>query len=80
MITENKCVLSTIKESLKLECVGNAPKSGIVQTKVKGEQLDIILSAVETLLQKGAIEQVLQQDLTNGLYSTFLIVNRKQET
>ncbi len=57
-ITDDQWVLSTIQHGLKLDLLTIPPWSGVKETFVNAQNLPIILSEVESLLEKGAIEAV----------------------
>lgn len=77
MITDDQWVLSTIKEGLKLDFITKPPYTGVKQTNVTAQNLDILLQEVNALLEKGAIEPVPQNDIQKGFYSTFFLVPKK---
>ena len=80
-ITNDKWVLKTLKEGLKLEFQTKPLWTGIKQTRVNAQSLPIIMSEVEDLLKKGAIETVPPSEINQGFYSTlFLVPKKKQET
>ena len=73
-ITDNKWVLSTIAEGLKFEFIS---KPKWIGTCVPVKNLPIILTDVESLLEKGAIEPVPISQINSGFYSTFFLVPKK---
>ena len=70
-------VLSVIEEGYKLEFSGHPPQTGIKQTSVQRENLNILEAEVEDLLRKDAIEMVPFQEINCGFYSTFFLVPKK---
>ena len=78
-ITDDKWILQTLKEGLKLEFQSKPHWTGIKQTPVNAQSLPIILSEVDDLLRKGAIETVSQSEINQGFYSTLFLVPKKTE-
>ena len=76
-ITVDKWVLSTIAEGLKFEFISKPKWIGIKETCVPVKNLPIILTEVESLLEKGAIEPVPISQINSGFYSTFFLVPKK---
>lgn len=76
-ITDDKWVLSTIANGLKLDFLSKPKWEGVKQTYVDAKHLPIILSEVESLLEKGAIEPVPPSQIKSGFYSTFFLVPKK---
>ena len=76
-ITNDQWVLSVIEEGYKLEFSGHPPQTGIKQTSVQRENLNILEAEVEDLLRKDAIEMVPLQEINCGFYSTFFLVPKK---
>ena len=75
--TDDKWVLSTIAEGLKFEFISKPKWIGIKETCVPVKNLPIILTEVESLLEKGAIEPVPISQINSGFYSTFFLVPKK---
>ena len=76
-ITNDKWVLSTIKNGLKMDFLKIPKFSGIKETKVNQKQMPFLLAEVDTLLEKGAIEIVPKNQIREGFYSTFFLVQKK---
>ena len=76
-ITNDQWVLSVIEEGYKLEFSCHPPQTGIKQTSVQRENLNILEAEVEDLLRKDAIEMVPLQEINCGFYSTFFLVPKK---
>ena len=53
------------------------PQTGIRETSVRKENLDILEAEVEDLLRKDAIEIVPLYEINSGFYSTFFLVPKK---
>ncbi|CAC5387703.1 unnamed protein product [Mytilus coruscus] len=62
-ITDDKWILKILKEGLKLEVQTEPHWTGIKQTQVNTKSLPIILSEVDALLEKSAIETVPQSEI-----------------
>ena len=77
MITDDRWVLSTIKNGLKLEFTQIPNFTGVKITNAPPNQMKLIYSEVESLLEKGAIEKVPLQEVMEGFYSTFFLVPKK---
>ena len=76
-ITDDKWVLSTIAEGLKFEFISKPKWIGIKETCVPVKNLPIILTEVESLLEKGAIEPVPISQINSGFYSTLFLFPKK---
>ena len=76
-ITEDKWVLSIIKNGYLLEFHQNPPFSGVKQTNVNVKNLAILNSEIKDLLEKGAIEPVPVKERMEGFYSTLFLVPKK---
>ena len=76
-ITQDRWVLSVMKEGLKLEFISKPPFSGVRQTNASAQNLSILQLEVDKLLQKGAIEPVPLGQMQTGFYSTFFLVTKK---
>ena len=76
-ITDDKWVLSTIAEGLKFEFISKPKWIGIKETCVSVKNLPIIITEVESLLEKGAIEPVPISQINSVFYSTFFLVPKK---
>ena len=76
-ITDDKWVLSTIANGLQFDFLSKPKWEGVKQTYVDAKHLHVILSEVESLLEKGAIEPVPLSQIKSGFYSTFFLVPKK---
>ena len=76
-ITDDQWVLSVIEEGYKLEFIQKPPQTGIKQTSVPNQDLDLLKLEVEDLLKKDAIETVPWNEINSGFYSTFFLVPKK---
>lgn len=76
-ITDDKWVLSVIREGYKLEFQNFPPNTGIKQTCVNAKDIIILNQEVEKLLEKEAIEIVPPAEIHQGFYSTFFLVPKK---
>lgn len=74
-ITDDKWVLQTLKEGLKLEFLNSPIQTGVRKTIVNF----LILEEVLKLLEKCAIELVSYMGIQKGFYSTFFLVTKKSE-
>lgn len=72
-ITDDKWVLQTLKEGLKLEFLNSPIQTGARKTIVNF----LILEEVLKLLEKCAIELVSYMGIQKGFYSTFFLVTKK---
>jgi hypothetical protein len=71
-------VLKIVEEGLHLKFVSKPPKSGIRTTNLLNiVHMSNILEEVKKLLGKGAIELVPPGQESQGFYSTFFIVPKK---
>jgi len=77
-ITDDKWVLSTLREGIKFEFLTIPQGTGIRQTPVNTQSLPIILSEINDLLEKGAIETVPQSEIHQGFYSRLFLVTKKK--
>jgi hypothetical protein len=71
LITDDQWVLSIIQEGYKLEFIEKPPQSGIRKTLVSLKDTQILLQEVNILLEKDAIEPVLNHEKPTGFYNTF---------
>lgn len=78
-ITDDKWVLSTLKEGLKFDFLLIPPQTGIKQTVVNPQTLPIMIKEVNDLLEKGSIETVPPSEIHQGFYSTLFLVPKKTE-
>lgn len=76
-ITDDKWVLSVIKEGFKFNFIKKPPHSGIKVTSVSAAKQSILEQEVAELLKKNAIEIVPKQNQELGFYSTFFLVPKK---
>lgn len=76
-ITDENWVLSILRTGLKIDFMEEPVFSGIKETRVPKHQMSLILSEVESLLEKGAIEKIPQNQKQEGFYSTFFLVTKK---
>jgi hypothetical protein len=70
--TDDQWVLSIIQEGYKLEFIEKPPQSGIRKTLVS-------LKDTQILLEKDAIESVLNHEKPTGFYSTLFLVPKKND-
>ena len=76
-ITNDSWVLKIIKEGYKLEFSGKIPQAGIKKTNVPAKDLPILLTEIDQLFGKNAIENVPVKEKNYGFYSTFFLVPKK---
>jgi hypothetical protein len=78
-ITDDQWVLSIIQEGYKLEFIEKPPQSRIRKTLVSLKDTQILLQEVNILLEKDAIEPVLNHEKPTGFYSTLFMVPKKND-
>ena len=76
-ITNDVWVLKIIKEGYKLEFLQKIPQTGIRKTNVCAKDLTVLLTEINQLFGKGAIEIVPAKEKQKGFYSTFFLVPKK---
>ena len=77
-ITNDNWVLETLNKGLKFEFEAYPKPTGIRQTYVPVQNLEIYSEEVQNLLQKEAITHVPFVEKHQGFYSTLFLVKKKQ--
>ena len=76
-ITDDEWVLSVVQEGYKLEFVKKPLFSGVKETKIAFQNVEIFQKEIIELLQKDVIEKVPSQQKNFGFYSTLFLVPKK---
>lgn len=76
-ITQEKWVLSVIKEGYKLEFLQKPPFQGIKSTQTNKKNADLLKAEINSLIEKNAIEIVPRLETQSGFYSTLFLVKKK---
>lgn len=70
-ITQDKWVLSVMREGYQLDFLEKFPFIGVKETKVSAKNLSIYQKEIDSLLEKGVIIPVSANNTLKGFYSTF---------
>lgn len=79
-VTSDRWVLDVVEQGLVIDFVGVPPKfNGIRETSMPSSPSmhTILMQEVESLLQKGAIQEVPEGNREEGYYSTYFLVQKK---
>ena len=77
-ITDDEWVLSVVQEGYKLEFVKKPLFSGVKETKIAFQNVEIFQKEIIELLQKDVIEKVPSQQKNFGFYSTLFLVPKNR--
>lgn len=77
-ITQDKWVLSVMREGYQLDFLEKFPFIGVKETKVSAKNLSIYQKEIDSLLEKGVIIPVSVNNTLKGFYSTFFFLVKKK--